>query len=124
MNLFQNKSEPFKKCSACDAVWQSRDEFLSDIKIKLIGYQVSFDDLLAGYFLFNHDCGTTLAILVAQLESLYDGPVFATRLTGTDQCPGYCLHQDQLDPCVAECECVFVREVIQIVKDWPKVRTE
>jgi hypothetical protein len=42
------------------------------------------------------------------------------RKTGTEECPGYCLHQDELQPCPARCECAYVREIIQIIRNWPK----
>ena len=112
----------FKQCSACSAGWSSRDQFLEDPDIELIGYQVNFVELLAGLFLFNHSCQTTLAISAESFEDLYDGPVFSYRATGTDECPEHCLHDHDLGPCPAQCECGFVREIMQLVKTWPKRR--
>lgn len=37
-----------------------------------------------------------------------------------DDCPGYCLHADELAPCPASCECAFVRDVLQLVREHPK----
>ena len=54
---------PFKKCPKCRAEWLDRDTFLADPEVRLIGYQVSFGDLAAGHFQFNHEragCGTTV----------------------------------------------------------------
>jgi hypothetical protein len=113
-------TKPFKICTTCGVTWPSRDDFLSDSNVVFIGYQVHFADLAAGHFLFNHNCGTTLAVLVAALEDLYDGLVFETRITGTDQCPGYCLRENELEPCPKKCECAFVREIIQILRNWPQ----
>ncbi|MCK5850308.1 MAG: hypothetical protein KAH23_05280 [Kiritimatiellae bacterium] len=120
MKQYTESMEPFKTCTLCHTTWLSRDDFLSDSSVELIGYQVDFEELVAGFFLLNHDCGTTLTVSVAELKELYAGPVFETRRTGTDDCPGHCLRKDDLEPCSAKCECVFVRDIIQIVKNWPK----
>ncbi len=115
--------ELFKQCSFCLHDWMTRDGFLADLDVHLVGYQSNFGDLEAGLFLFNHDyagCGTTLAIEAARFRYLYDGPVFSERLTLTDQCPGYCMQQGELRPCPARCECAYAREVLNIIKNWPK----
>ncbi len=111
----------FKKCTCCAFSWRSREEFLQDTSLELIGYQVNFEDLKLGYFLFNHlTCQSTIAIAAENFRDLYSGPVFADRLTGSESCPGYCLHDDVLQPCAAQCECAYVREILQIVRNWPK----
>lgn len=113
----------YRKCSVCGHEWESREDFLADPAVKLIGYQVSFKDLAAGFFLFNHEvdgCNTTLAIEAGHFFDLYEGPMFEGRLRGTKECPGYCLHQSQLARCPAACECAFVRDVLQMVLSWPK----
>ena len=43
----------FKECLPCGNKWSGRDEFLEDARIEIFGYQIDFDDLLAGIFLFN-----------------------------------------------------------------------
>ncbi len=106
----------FKQCPFCSQEWNSVDEFINDRKLKLIGYQVDFSKLSAGYFLFNHHCGDTLALEVAHFTHLYHGPVYKERKTGQEECPGYCLHNDNLSPCPAHCECAFVREIMQILQ--------
>ena len=124
----KTKKEPeknydgFKQCSTCGFKWSSRDQFLEDPDVELVGYQVNFEELLAGFFLFNHSCGTTLAIPVEPFEDLYDGPVFRERATGSEACPEHCLHEENLIPCPTHCECAFVREIIQYIKSWPKSR--
>jgi hypothetical protein len=72
-------------------------------------------------FLFNHDvCRTTLAIGASHFTDLYDGPTFVGRMTGAQQCPAYCLRQGEIRPCPAECECAFVRNVLDRVARWEK----
>ena len=111
----------FKKCTSCGYQWKTRNDFLQDSALDLIGYQVNFDNLNLGLFLFNHlECGTTLGLAAALFRDLYDGPVYGQRHTLTEKCPEYCLRERQLDPCPAECECAYVREIIQLVRRWPK----
>lgn len=110
----------FKQCKMCKETWGNFHDLLSDPYISLIGYQVNFELLEAGLFLFNHSCKNTLAIPAGAFTRLYEGPIFQERATGTDECPGYCLDKCQVDPCLAECECAYVREVLQIIKNWPK----
>jgi hypothetical protein len=111
----------FKKCSCCESPWFTRDEFLQDENIELIGYQVNFSHLELGYFLFNHlTCESTIAIPAGLFKDLYAGPVYAQRLTGTEVCQGFCEDVEVLEPCENQCECVYVREIMQIVRDWPK----
>lgn len=91
--------------------------------INLVGYQANFGNLVAGYFLFSHDipeCGTSLAIEAGEFTDMHDGPIFEERMTGTDDCPGYCTKPTVLDPCQNKCECAYVRDVLQTVKKWPK----
>ena len=111
----------FKKCTCCDNPWLSREEFLEDSQLDFIGYQVNFANLELGYFLFNHlTCQSTIAVHAGLFSDLYDGPIFSERQTNTENCPGYCGDRDALGPCDTECECAYVREIAQIVRNWPK----
>lgn len=113
----------FKQCSCCRHHWKDRDAFLRDPLVKLVGYQVNFNQLNSGYFMFNHmhpKCLTTLSLPVELFTDLYQGEIYRDRLTGSDKCPGFCLHTSKLQPCPAKCECGFVREVIQIILAWSK----
>jgi hypothetical protein len=114
-------SDHFKTCPLCARIWPSREAFLADRDIQLVGYQVNYDDLVLGLLLFNHEtCKTTLAIRALQLKDLYVGPVFKDRRTGQEDCPGYCLRNSELSSCPAECECAWVRGLLQIIRRWPK----
>ncbi len=105
----------FKECSRCNAKWSSREEFLADTGISMVGYQPHFEDLQAGLFLFNHSCGTTLSLPVVLFKDLHKGKIFEESKRGSADCPGYCLNKFNLRPCPAECECAYVREIIQII---------
>jgi len=111
----------FKKCSCCESPWLNRNEFLQDENIVLIGYQANFCHLELGYFLFNHlICQSTIAIPAGLFKDLHDGPVFKQRLYGTEICQGFCEDITALEPCENQCECAYVREVMQVIRDWPK----
>lgn len=113
----------FKICSKCGFVWPDKTSFLNDPDISIIGYQVDFEELKAGLFLFHHVCGTSLAIKAEAFQDLYDGPMFTEKLSGTENCDGYCLRKSDLRPCPAKCECAYVREIMQVVLNWPKKRS-
>jgi hypothetical protein len=116
-----NHPQAFKKCPYCSYAWPTREAFLCDPELTLVGYQVNFKKLTAGLFLFNHACkGTTLAVKALDFQDLYHGPVFTQRLTGSQVCGGHCLHQDDLEPCPECCECSFVRAILQKIRTWPK----
>jgi len=113
----------FKECPNCHYKWENRQTFLSDPLINLVGYQANFGNLVAGFFLFSHDtaeCGTSLAVAAGQFTDMHDGPIFEERMTGAEECPGYCLKSNILDPCYNKCECRYVRDVLQTVQKWPK----
>jgi len=112
----------FKECG-CGHKWETREDFMSDPTVEVVGYQVNFGNLQAGLFLFNHGigkCRTTLAIPAGDFLDLHKGPIFKERLLGTPECGGECLHRDTLRPCPARCECSFVRDVLTEVVHWPK----
>lgn len=111
----------FKQCTCCNNSWFSRTEFLADNRLAFVGYQVNFSNLELGYFLFNHlTCRSTIAVSAGLFKDLYDGPIFTERKTNTENCPGYCGDREIFNPCGEECECAYVREIIQIVRKWPK----
>lgn len=115
----------FKRCSNCGTEWETRDEFLSDPCVHLDGYQVNFAELEAGLFLFTHrveNCGTTLAVYANVFTDLHKGPVFEKSLRGSPDCPGLCGRSRSLSACPVQCECAFVRDVLQKVLNWPKNR--
>jgi hypothetical protein len=120
-NNIQQGIQCFKQCPSCGEVWQTQQDFLDDNNLTIIGYQVNFVNLELGYFLFNHDkCRTTLSIVAESFRNLHTGPIFKERKTQTTECPEYCLKQSILEPCPTHCECSYVREIIQIIRNWHK----
>jgi hypothetical protein len=114
-------SDVFKSCPLCGQSWATRLRFLEDAGLELVGYQVDFQELSLGLFLFNHrSCQTTLAIRAQRFRDLYDGPVYRDCRTGETDCRGYCLRPTELRSCPVECECAWVRALLGIIRDWPK----
>lgn len=74
--------------------------------------------------MFNHSCGTTLALPVSTFEDMYKGEIASQRATGTPACPGHCLYQKELGSCPATCECNYVREIIQLIRQPAAPTTE
>jgi len=114
------KSPIFKQCAKCQKIWNEQDEFLSDPDVKLFGYQATTEKLEAGLFHFRHSCTNIILIYAEVFIHLYDGLIFNDNFSGTDKCAEFCLHQYELDPCPNKCECAYVREVLQIIRNWPK----
>jgi len=108
-------NECFKQCLVCQHSWETREQFIADEAIVLIGYQANFVAVDKGLFLFNHSCGGTLSINVEQFADLYAGPVYVERKTGSESCPGYCLHSNNLRSCPVKCECAYVREILVLL---------
>jgi len=113
-------TEPFKRCSLCGEIWATRAELLEDPEISLVGYQAYTDDVSQGLLLFNHGCGTTLALEVTEFHDLHEGVVYSERLVGTSACPGRCLDDRDLEPCPNHCAGAWVRDVLQRIRRWPK----
>ncbi len=95
--------------------------FLKDRKLQLNGYQVDFEMLEQGLFYFTHrveGCHSTMVVEAGQFFDLNPGVRYKERNTGKDDCPGYCLKKDQLDRCENSCECAYVRDVIDIIRNY------
>jgi len=82
----------FKICNSCGYQWETREQFLSDLNVEVVGYQTFFSNLTMGLFLFNHSCSTTLAIEATSFMDLYKGTFHQERkpVKGRN-CPGRCL---------------------------------
>ena len=112
--------EHFKTCPCCDTSWHTREAFLSDPRLRLDGYTPDFEHLDLGLFYFTHSapgCGSTLTMHVSAFADLYTGRRHPERKTLGPECPRLCTQKDNLDRCEAMCECAFVREILQIVKN-------
>lgn len=109
--------EPFKSCSSCSRVWQSREDFLADPAVELVGYQSFIQDEILGLFLFNHlACRTTLTVRAARFEDLHDGPIYRLRRRAAERGPGLCLARGEQAACPSACECEYVAGVVESIQ--------
>ncbi|GMW01693.1 MAG: hypothetical protein AMXMBFR84_28300 [Candidatus Hydrogenedentota bacterium] len=107
-------------CRGCNQVWLEREGLISDPAIALAGYQANFDNLESGRFVFTHECGASFSVCVKSFLTLCAEHVHTGYRLNGEACPGYCMHEHELDPCGAECECAYIRNVLDVVRKWPK----
>ncbi|MBN2713501.1 MAG: hypothetical protein JXR97_13860 [Planctomycetes bacterium] len=115
----------FRECT-CGKVWTTRDEFLSDPDISIIGYQARLESITEGIFLFNHlpedgSCSSTIAFYVADFEDLSRN-VYETSSYGSSECEGHCLRMEDLERCNAHCSNAYIREIAVRIKEWKKLQ--
>ena len=110
----------FKVCPGCGRIWPTRASFLADANLELNGYQADFGLLEDGLFCITHTlphCLSTLAITAREFTDLCTAPRFEERRSNTDECPRLCFDPKELSRCPAHCECAFVRELLNIVRE-------
>ena len=110
--------DPFKMCPKCAYTWKTREDFLEDPSICLIGFQASFEETESGYYLFNHSlrgnpCDTTLAMEVEVFLSLLTRTMFTDIKAKTPICEMHCSSVEDLSQCPVECKNAFAREIMQ-----------
>lgn len=120
---YRSAAGPFLQCSCCDRAWPSRDEFLADPLLDVVGYQADFLRLVSGYFLFTHlapGCGSTLALEVERFADLRRDPRDGPDLHGTAECSGLCGRTEALARCRNRCRNVWVRELLRAIVEIRK----
>ena len=103
----------FRTCPKCGFEWRSRDQFINDPNIMIIGYQLNYVEFVAGFFYFNHSCKDTFTIRANVFENLYNSPVFENWGVGSELFPEHCLRYKESESCPIKCECAFVKKIIQ-----------
>ncbi len=106
----------FKTCPLCQKIWETREEFLNDPEVEIVGYQMHFRELKKGLLLFNHSCNSTLGIKASAFLDLYPERTYKKNFFGTSECKQLCTNQSDLSRCPNDCECSWVREIIQEIK--------
>jgi len=107
----------FKICPKCDYEWQTRDDFLQDASLFLIGFQAGYAKSDKGFYLFNHlvekdTCNSTIAVDVENFMSLYNGALYEDVHAGSETCSGHCAKVDDLARCSVPCRNATAREVM------------
>ena len=110
----------FKECYKCRFQWPTREDFLKDSAVEILGYQVFFEDLKKGMLLFNHSCGTTTAVHISQFLDLLDTPSSLERHPDGRDCPGRCQTRNIMNPCSPDCRCAFISRLINRIKGSEK----
>jgi hypothetical protein len=108
----------FKTCPTCDRRWSTRQDFLDDPEVVLVGYQSFIQDAVLGLFLFNHTvCESTMSVHGGRFEDLQQGPIYALRTGRVPRSEGeVCLASEADADCPHECECGYVARVVQALK--------
>jgi len=118
-NVYDNSSpEMFKICNKCKTEWNSRDDFLNDPDIAMIGLMANNDDYKKGAYLFTHrlsddSCNTSIGLHVINFLDMYNGEMYDTLKIGMDECSGHCVTINELGNCSAHCSNAIAREIMQ-----------
>lgn len=111
---------PFKQCTECGRIWDTREALLRDPQLKSAGYQPNLAKPEQGLLLFQHACGNTLSVPLELFLDLGETPFLQRRRCLLGQCPDDCRHPHELNAERTECECAFVRELLKTTRAWPK----
>ena len=103
---------PFKVCSFCKHEWPSVEDFERDGRTRPLGLVVDFDDPWETLVLFNHACGSTLALRAEELRARIPCLEAAALLAGEPPCPGRCLRYGDLEPCLNPCRNAPLRNYV------------
>ena len=123
----------FKTCLLCNTSWYTVDDFIRDPEVDIIGYQPHPAKTGAGLFIFGHrHCNSSISVrldalselqvcLTRDAESVYIiGPDMIQESCSTATCFENCLRKTDSANGNLQCECSYVREVMQIIKHLPK----
>ena len=117
--------EMFKICNKCKTEWKSRDDFLNDPNIAMIGLMANNDDYKKGAYLFTHrlpddSCNTSIGLYVFNFLDMYNDEMYDTLKIGTDECAGHCVTINELRNCSVHCRNAIAREIMQeIISSLP-----
>ncbi len=105
MSPSKKQRSEFRKCE-CGRIWETRDTFLRDKNVKIVGYQPDFINRKYNHFLFQHAtkrCGRYLGVRASDFADLRERECPAGVCVGKDGCPGYCLNTFDLRVCSVTC---------------------
>jgi hypothetical protein len=99
------KTTDYRTCD-CGKTWKTRDAFLRDKSVKILGYQPDFVNHKYNHFLFQHGtrkCGTFFAVRASDFSDLREKGCPNQLCFGSDECPGYCTNTFDLRVCSVTC---------------------
>ncbi len=98
---------PFRACGMCHKQWATRQDFIADPKLRLLGLQAVPHHADGNLLVFEHDCGTTVSVLAWRLRDLLPaedrGEEGLPLLYGSEGCKGYCTRLEELSACDRSC---------------------
>lgn len=101
----KRKQAEFRKCH-CGRTWKTRDDFLRDRDVKIVGYQPDFVTGKYNHFLFQHrakSCGRFFGIRASDFGDLREKECSNDLCVGQEGCPGYCTNTFDLRVCSVTC---------------------
>jgi hypothetical protein len=101
----------FKSCSYCRSDWASLDDFMRDPEVRPLGLVIHFRDAYRSLLLFNHRCGTTLALRADELRDRLP-PLDGPSLAGQPTCNNLCLRFEELGECDQPCRHAPLRKLL------------
>jgi hypothetical protein len=113
MTLKKKEKDDFEECS-CGKKWKTRDGFLRDKSVKIVGYQPDLINHRYNHFLFFHrlkSCGQFFGIRASEFKDLRTGKCPKELNMGQEDCPGYCTDTMDLRVCSVACRNATDREV-------------
>lgn len=101
----KTKRAEFRRCQ-CGQKWKTRDDFLHDRKVKIVGYQPDFVTKKYNHFLFQHrakSCGQFFGVRASDFGELREKECPNELCAGQEGCPGYCMNTFDLRVCSVTC---------------------
>jgi hypothetical protein len=116
----------FRSCGMCRKQWPTRQDFISDPELRLLGLQAVPDFPDANLLVFEHECGTSVSVLASRLRDLVpdaeaDDPSLPL-LQGTESCSGFCNRLESLEACDRRCRNARDRRLTLWLADRPGKR--
>jgi len=114
----RKKNTDYRKCN-CGKTWKTRDEFLRDKAVKIIGYQPDFINHKYNHFLFHHKtkgCGLFFAVRASDFSDLREKECPNDLCFGHDDCPRYCTDTFELRVCSVTCRNASDRIIASKIK--------
>ncbi|RJP71842.1 MAG: hypothetical protein C4532_06955 [Candidatus Abyssobacteria bacterium SURF_17] len=99
------QSASYRTCE-CGHAWKTRDDFLRDKNVKIVGYQPDFVNHKYNHFLFQHTmkgCGQFLGVRASDFQELREKECANELCFAKEQCPGYCKNTLDLRVCSVNC---------------------
>ena len=114
-------SAPFRTCGMCRKTWATREDFLEDPGIRLLGLQAVPELADANVLVFEHECGTSVSVLAHKLRDLL-APAEAHDATlpllyGTEACQKLCTNIASRSTCDRPCRNAYDRRLSTGIAD-------